>query len=745
MNSRLLTAIAILVVVALSFTTIGFAYTSWTENSNNTAVSEYAVLTQTNYNFTSEDIKFDTITTELGTVYQLVGTSTNPVQKLLKIDGRDYYGVQLGESDTLSASVVGSNRTVLDVTVNTLNLDDSMFMDFSDIFDWRYVLKVEGTGVPVQYAYYDGSNADDMIQWKTLNPLSPVIADASGEIPGNWKVWGKGAVVDGYTVSPADEYNSFIVLVDENVGGLSDCTVVKISDGEVTFETGKVNGDTISNPGSDKWKPWGGDAVNTYQVDASTAKNGFIVLVDSGETGLNSTTVIELRSTLSIDKNKTYTTKLYFAGMGETVSKDSFVKGVGSIAKVKTDSVVTTIWVPSSEYDVKCIMRSGNPENATVNSQPLEDSQFALYFAKNTSLMLPENLFPTPDGYVFAGWYNADKNKVYSPRYAFVMTDDMEFTARWEVENSTTTIHYIADNTVQMEKKDAGTVCGNWKLWGTGTASDYTVNENDAKEGFIVLQNEHVAGLNGITLIKIDDASGGSFKTGLKAGETVTGNWKLWGTGTASDYTVNENDAKEGFIVLVKDDVGSLGNYQIIKIDKSWTNDGVVMENDHITLGDHFVLPPNEFVMTGKRFIGWTISDPNNSNLLPPGTYNRASSDIKDVTMYAHWEPWDSKNSVYKQLTFKGNMMYQEKQFQVYTDEKGRYVMPDSFFGPNYVMPDETRGWKFLGWNIKTGNNTVHVVPQSYTMPVGTDTDCLVNNGIMKFIYKNDASNGESN
>ena len=746
MGSRLLTTIAILAVVALSFVTIGFAYTASTENSGNTVVSEYVVLDQTNYDVTSEDIKFDTITTELGTVYQLVGTAQKPVEKLLSIDGKDYYGIQLGNSDTLSAAVVGSTKTVIDVTVNTLNLNNSLYTEFSELFDWRYVLKVSGTGVPDQYAYYDGSGTDDLVQWKTVNTQSPIIADVTtGTIPGSWKVWGSGDVQDGYTVNESDAKFGFIIIVDQNVGGLSGCTVVKISDGKVTFETGKNNGDTIANPGSNKWKPWGGNAVDSYVVDTSTARNGFIVLVDSGESSLGELSVIEIRSTLSIEKDKVYTTKLYFAGVGEIVSKDSFVKGVGSIATVKTNSVVTTMWVLSSEDDIKCVLKSGNPPNATSNSVSIDDSQYTIYFDKGVSFMLPEDLFPIPDGYVFAGWYNEVKNKVYSPRYVLDVTKDMEFTARWEVASNTSTIHYIADNTVKMEQKSSGgSVEGDkWKVWGTGTASSYAVVPSDVKEGtpFIVLQHEAVTGLNGFTVIRIDSTGGGSFVTGLKEGDVVKGNWKVWGTGTASDYTVNPSHAKEGFIVIVENSVGTLTSYQVVELDKTWTNSGVVMGSEYIysVLGGHFVLPANEFNMDGKRFCGWTISDPDSSDLLSPGAYNTISSSVKDVTVYAHWEPWNSSTSVYKQLTFIGGMLHEVRQFNVYTDEKGRYIMPDSFFIPIDTIQDETKGWKFLGWNITTGSNVTRIVAQSYTMPVGTDTDSLVKNGVMKFIYESDS------
>lgn len=745
MGHRHLTTVALLALLALAFVAIGFAYTAATENSGNSVVSEYVVLTQTNYDITSEDIKFDTITTELGTVYRLVGTVQKPVVRLLQIDGRDYYGIQLGQ-DTLSASVVGSTETVLDVTVNTLNLEESLFTDFSELFDWRYVLKVSGNDVPDQYAYYDGSGTNDLVQWKTVNTQSPIIADAtSGIIPGSWKVWGEGDVKDGYTISEHDKYRGFIIIVDQNVGGLSGFTVVKISGGKVTYETGKKDGDIIDNPGSNKWKPWGGEAVDTYQVDSLAARSGFIVLVDSSEGDLSNPAVIEIRSTLSIEKDKVYTTQLYFAGIGETVSKDSFVKGVGSIAKVRTDSVVTTLWIPSSEGDIKCIMNSGNPPNATLNDQPLADSQHTIYYEKGATLMLPEDLFPVPDGYVFAGWYNEDKNKVYSPRYIFTMTEDMEFTARWELMSNTTTIHYIADNTVQMEQKPEGqSVEGSsWKVWGEGNPSSYTVSASDVKTGtpFIVLQHESVTALNGYTVIRIDSATGGSFVTGLEEGAVIKGSWKLWNGGEASNYTVNASDAKSGFIVIVDDGVGGLSNYQVIKLNKTWTNTAVVMPNEYIysVLGGHFVLPPNEFAMTGKRFIGWTVSDPDSTDLLPPATYNNVSSTVKHITVYAHWEPWNSATSVYKQLTFKGNMMYQERQFQVYTDEHGRYVMPDSFFGPNFPMQDETRGWKFLGWNIKTGSNVEYIVAQSYTMPVGTDSVTIVKNGIVKFVYESDS------
>lgn len=156
MRSRFLLAITLIFVLAASFAAVGYAYTASTENSGNTATSEYVVLTQTEYTFSSSDLALDIVSTDAGTAYRLVGGTT----ELTDIDGRKYYGFKIGE-DTLTATIVGGDTLPqpLSVEVSTPISNGSWFVDFSDrLLDWRYVLVVEKSDDHTkQYAYYDGA------------------------------------------------------------------------------------------------------------------------------------------------------------------------------------------------------------------------------------------------------------------------------------------------------------------------------------------------------------------------------------------------------------------------------------------------------------------------------------------------------------------------------------------------------------------------------------------------------------
>ena len=103
-KSKFLLASVIVLALAASFTAVGYAYTSSTENSGNTVTSEYVVLTQTEYTFSTKNLALDIVSTDAGDAYRLVGGTT----ELIDIDGRKYYGFKIGE-DTLQATIVYHN------------------------------------------------------------------------------------------------------------------------------------------------------------------------------------------------------------------------------------------------------------------------------------------------------------------------------------------------------------------------------------------------------------------------------------------------------------------------------------------------------------------------------------------------------------------------------------------------------------------------------------------------------------
>ena len=174
MKSKALLAMALVLVMAAAFTTIGMAYTSSTENSGNNVTSEYVVLEQTNYTFSSgTGLRFDIITTKTGTVYQANGSFTIgiPNGELVK----QYVGVQIGAEDTLKATEINTSLGSIEVYVNTFAPGSNTgFQDFSsNVQGWRYVLKVVGPdpnnpgNTLTQYAVYDGSSSSqsDLVEW----------------------------------------------------------------------------------------------------------------------------------------------------------------------------------------------------------------------------------------------------------------------------------------------------------------------------------------------------------------------------------------------------------------------------------------------------------------------------------------------------------------------------------------------------------------------------------------------------
>ena len=167
MSFRFLVTVMILVVLALGFTTIGFAYTASTENSDNSALSEYVVLEQTTYSFSTHDISFDTIHSDVGTVYYI-----NDADVVIEPTGDvlPYSGVLIG-TDTFKATLTGIEATNIDVSIKTFGFG---FNDFSaKTLDWRYVMKIieHNDQTKISYAVYDGkppSGADELADWNIV-------------------------------------------------------------------------------------------------------------------------------------------------------------------------------------------------------------------------------------------------------------------------------------------------------------------------------------------------------------------------------------------------------------------------------------------------------------------------------------------------------------------------------------------------------------------------------------------------
>ncbi len=725
MRSRFLLTISLLFVVAASFVTIGMAYTASTDNTGNTVTSEYVVLEQFNYSLSSEDgLRFDIVTTEAGTVYQIPR-----VVPLIDIDGAQYYGFKVGE-DQLTAHVVGSERSNLDVFVETSDLIGGVgFSAFGDYQDWRYILKVE--------------------------------------------------------------YNRFIVLIDRDyllAHPLSGINVVKIgSDGVPSLLTGQTAETSI--PGT-AWRVWGNSSPSTYSVNeddvCKISENKFIVLVDSGVT-LSNYNVVKISASSSLE-----------IGVSEGTSVGTW-----------------SVW--GAEADTYTV----NDANAYPNDVKIS-TQYAYYDGTGTGDSI-----------------------------------------KWKVIN-TDSVSYMAD------KFPNNPISGEWRVWGEGDiSSNYKVKAGDAHENFILLMDSGCR-FSGLTVIKLTETLSGydiSYETAKKDGDEIAGSWKLWNKGDASTYTVQSENAKNGFIVLTSGEVSIQdGKFGVIKVKNrldilkdvtytttlyfagpgkdpkaflrsagstlmttsdmtidpvwlsvkegdsykitlkpneddggegldrvyyvgkdhnlilpenpftnssgskkfvgwkdtvlgktyppwydfgkteqdrtfiaQWTTSYVTvsfaagtgasgtMSSQYVASGNTFALPMCSFTATtGKMFSGWVVTGVSSRDYTP---YTQVMSVItnltEDVTVTAQWSPIPPGS--YK-VTLDGT------NYNVYTDSNGKYTLPHNIFVSPLDLYDEGfLGWEFLGWSVYKTASSVKVA-QAHSVPIGQNYH-VIENGVVKFAY----------
>ena len=71
MSIRIVPLLIAVVITAVVFVSIGYAYTAVTENTDNTAYLEYVVLSQQDYDLTDKSVPYDIVTNVLGTSYEL--------------------------------------------------------------------------------------------------------------------------------------------------------------------------------------------------------------------------------------------------------------------------------------------------------------------------------------------------------------------------------------------------------------------------------------------------------------------------------------------------------------------------------------------------------------------------------------------------------------------------------------------------------------------------------------------------
>ena len=86
---------------------------------------------------------------------------------------------------------------------------------------------------------------------------------------------------------------------------------------------------------------------------------------------------------------------------------------------------------------------------------------------------------------------------------------------------------------------------------------------------FLVMIKENAcSSLSGITVIEIDQYGviSRANPEDSEVGDVITGRWMLWGVGTASNYTVKEEDSFNNFIILVDDRYVLPHHYNVVKI-----------------------------------------------------------------------------------------------------------------------------------------------------------------------------------
>ena len=147
MDTRKITLIATIAVIALIAVGVGYAYTATTQNSGNNAQGEYVTLTQTGdgaYKFTKDaedsiaNIKYDTINTGPGqTSYRLASKTIEQV-----INTKTYTLAQVGNPFVIEATATNAEYTDMTCTFTTTG--------FNMGNGWCFAIKtVNGTSDPV--------------------------------------------------------------------------------------------------------------------------------------------------------------------------------------------------------------------------------------------------------------------------------------------------------------------------------------------------------------------------------------------------------------------------------------------------------------------------------------------------------------------------------------------------------------------------------------------------------------------
>ena len=155
MMKRAFLTVLVALMAVCAFSGIGYAYTAITENSNNTTESEYVLLSQSNYTFSSEgSFEYFSITSSADTYYYIMETDNTHLHHLLnRTDPSirsgsygtfpskgEYYGVKIGDTElsVTTQNVEIGEKILVEVGMSTVN--NQYFTYFKS--DWMYFLKM---------------------------------------------------------------------------------------------------------------------------------------------------------------------------------------------------------------------------------------------------------------------------------------------------------------------------------------------------------------------------------------------------------------------------------------------------------------------------------------------------------------------------------------------------------------------------------------------------------------------------
>ena len=720
MRSKFLLTMALIMVVAAAFTTIGMAYTASTENTGNTTTSDYVVLEQFNYTLSSDDgVRFDIITTETGDVYQVKN-----VTPLIEIDGVEYSGFKFGE-DQLSAHVVGSDKVNLKVSVTTTDLGfGDGFTPYEEMQDWRYILKVEYNRfiVLIDPTYLSTLGAINLVKIDEEGEPSIQTITESYSIPGQWRIWGNSAPGD-YTYNADDVCTigekKFLVLVHKDVT-LSNYNVVKINT-ESTLEIGNQEGTAISgtwcvwgqgepsytvtvssadaypknaavstqyaiydgtgtgdniqwsvinpksaavlmnksgnDPISGTWKVWGrGDITSSYKVDGGHAHNRFILLMDP-DCEFSGLTVIKITNSGGYEVSY------------ETCKKEGDVIA-GSWKKWNTGA--------AGSYTVSLADNRNGFIVLTGDGVTITDGKYAVVEVKNR-LDIEKDLTYTTTLY-FAGPTRDSNTLLRSPTSTIKTSSDITLEPLWTIYKGTEGYKI----TLKPNTSDGG----------VGSDRVYYIGKDDA---LILPENPYTNDTKEFVGWK-DEGLGKIYPP-----------WYVFEK-TEQDRTLTAQWSTSYLTVTFAANGG-----------------GGSMTAEHVVSGNTFTLPMCSFTApNGKMFTGWVVTGASSRDY---SLFDQPLESIinltENITVTAQWA---TITVGYHKVTIDG------ASYDVYTDKNGKYTIPYNMLAPPAeLFIDDFSGWQFTGWIvIKTSSS--YKVAQAYSNPIGHD-HYIIKDGIIKFKY----------